>query len=328
VVFIAGVYSAPARAGSGATQNSSTPDRYDAATVKRCAEEENPTGARGAAGGTNATFSPGRFQVPCVTVEQLIYLAYASQGATPAEYLLNDGLGGPSNESKIRGGPAWVHSLREKYAIEATAAGATERTVLMGSMLRALLEDRFQLKIHREQESVDMFALTIAKGGVKMSPMKPGDCDDDESTPSDPDRPKCGSLNSGATGPNATWTFGGFPISALAGRLSSTVDLHVVDNTGLTDKYVMRLTFHPDDTTPGIKWPGQRDADTSVPAADNIFTALERQLGLKLEKTKAPRGFIVIDHVERPAPDSHRPAPRSFDSLIEYWYNLYHDKTY
>src|SRR6185436_10412415 len=62
---------------AAAIMQSGPKPKYDAASIKPCAAEENPTGARGAAGGTNATFSAGRFFVPCVTTEQLIYLAYA-----------------------------------------------------------------------------------------------------------------------------------------------------------------------------------------------------------------------------------------------------------
>jgi uncharacterized protein (TIGR03435 family) len=303
--------------------------RYDAATIKRCQPEENPTGARGTAGGTNATFSPGRFFVPCVTVEQLIYLAYAGPGAREGEQLVNDSLGGASNENKVRGGPAWVHSLREKYQIEATAAGATERTVLMGTMLRTLLEERFQLKTHRETEEVPMFALTVAKNGFKLKPMQAGDCDDNPSLAAGlelPAKPPCGSVMARVNGPNMLWIFGAGDIEMLAGRLSRPVGLHVIDQTGIKGPFNIRLEFHPDENTPGLPWPAERNSDTSAAMADNIFTALERQLGLKVERTRAPRGFIVIDHVERPGPDE--PFSVGFDSATRYWYKMYHDKTY
>jgi uncharacterized protein (TIGR03435 family) len=246
-----------------------------------------------------------------VTAEQLIYLAYAGSGARDDEHLVNDGLGGPSDSSKIRGGPAWVHSYKDKWAIEATAAsGVSERIVLMGAMLRTLLEERFHLKLHRESEDVPMFALGVAKSGFTLKPMKPGDCDDDLSTPFDPNaKPKCGGINTDGRGSNLIWTFGGFDLSALAGRLSRTVGLHVIDKTGITGEFIMRLEFHPDDNTPGIVRPPERDADKSAPQAASIFTALEQQLGLKLEKTRAARGFIVIDHIDRPAPDQPHPAP-------------------
>jgi uncharacterized protein (TIGR03435 family) len=282
--------------------------RYDAASIKPCEPEENPTGARGTAGGTNATFSPGRFYVPCVTTEQLIYLAYASYGAPEGDRLVNDQPGSASNAEKIRGGPAWVHSLRDKYRVEAVAEGATERTVLMGTMLRTLLAERFKLKIHRDEEIVDMFAMTVAKSGFKLRQMQEGDCEPIDGPPLGVPppangKPFCNSLSMRGNGPNMVWTWGGFPASSVAGRLSGALGRHVIDRTGITGAYIMRLEFHPDENTPGIKWPPERDADTSVPIAASIYTALEQQLGLKIEKTRAPRGFIVIDAIERPTPD-------------------------
>ena len=278
------------------------PQRYEVASIKPCTVDEAPPGpARGTAGGTNASFSPGRFNVPCVTLEQLIYLAYASYGATESERMANDDPGTASDAMKVRGGPSWVHSQRDKYAVEATAPGATERTVLMGSMLRTLLEERFRLKIHRETEEVPMFELKVAKGGLKLKPIKEGDCAPYDGDSFAAGKVTCGHMTSGGTGPNAVWTFTGFKLSAVAGRLSRTLGRHVIDRTGITDEFIIRLAFHPDENTPGIVWPPERDGDTSEPAAASIFTALEEQLGLKVEKTRAPRGFLVIDHVERPS---------------------------
>ena len=203
---------------------------------------------------------------------------------------------------KIRGGPAWVHSLRDKYSIEAVAAGATERTVLMGSMLRSLLEDRFHLQLHRDTEEVALYALTVAKGGFKLKPMKDGDCEDYDGPPpaGPPDlktvnaaKPKCGSVM--MLGSETTkWTFGGFQISSLAGQLSHTLGMHVVDKTGITDKFVFRFEF-------------KRDPDALATEA-NVMTSLGDQLGLKLEKTKGPRGYLVIDAIERPSPNGPTPV--------------------
>ncbi|HEX5217588.1 MAG TPA: M56 family metallopeptidase [Vicinamibacterales bacterium] len=272
-----------------------TKPKYDAATIKPCEAEPNPTGARGTAGGTNATTSPGRFFVPCVTTEQLIYLAYASYGAPESDRLINDDFGTASNDKKIRGGPAWVHSLKEKYQIEATAVGATERTVLMGWMLQSLLEDRFKLKLHRETEEVPMQTLTIAKGGFRLKPMKEGDCE--PYVPNAPMQPTgkavCGALNMAGGDGRTRWTFGGFKISSLAGQLSRALGIHVIDKTGITDQFVFTFEF-------------ARDADTDGQAA-SVGTALEEQLGLKLTSTKAPRGFLVIDSIERPSTGGGRP---------------------
>jgi uncharacterized protein (TIGR03435 family) len=279
------------RAAQG-TANAARP-KYDVATIKPCEAEENPTGARGTAGGTNASISPGRFFVPCVTTEQLIYLAYASYGARDDERLANDDFGTASNATKIRGGPAWVHSLRDKYQIEATAAGATERTVLMGSMLQSLLEDRFHLKIHRDTEEIAMYALTVGKGGVKLKPMKEGDCDPYRGDgPPDPNaaRPTCGNINMAGTEGKTRWTFNGFALSSLASQLSRALGVHVVDQTGVTDKFIFTFEF-------------TRDQDLSDVGSTSVFAALGDQLGLQLETTKGPRGFLVIDSIERPTPD-------------------------
>jgi uncharacterized protein (TIGR03435 family) len=283
-------------AGVQTPQSSSAPTTrrtYDVATIKRCEAEPNPTGARGTAGGTNATASPGRFFVPCVTTEQLIYLAYASYGAPEQDRLVNDDLGSASNAIKIRGGPDWVHSLKEKYQIEATAAGVTERTVLMGYMLRSLLEDRFRLKLHRDSEEVDMYALSVGKGGLKLKPMKDGDCDPsaDNMPALTDEKPRCGTLYMGGAdgGAKVRWTFGGFQLSSLAGRISSQLKMHVIDRTNITDKFVFRFEF-------------PRDPDPLV-TETGIFAAVEEQVGLKLEKVRGPRGFIVIDAIERPTPD-------------------------
>jgi uncharacterized protein (TIGR03435 family) len=269
--------------------NSAGPERYEAASIKPCQVEEVLTGARGAAGGTNATTSPGRFFVPCVTTEQLIYLAYASYGANDSDHLINDDPGSASNATKIRGGPAWVHSLRDKYSIEATAPGATERTVLMGSLLRKLLEERFHLKIHRETEEVAMYELKVAASGFKLKPMKEGDCEPDDGTPPDRNaaKPRCGNLYMMTANGLTRWSFGTGTMSSLANQLSRSLGTHVIDRTRITDKFVFTFEF-------------TRAADELNIESSGVSTALRDQLGLTISNTKAPRGFIVIDAIERP----------------------------
>jgi uncharacterized protein (TIGR03435 family) len=85
--------------------------------------------------------------------------------------------------------------------------------------------------------------------------------------------------------------------------LSNTPDRHVFDKTGVTDLYVFHLQFAHDETTPGNFPPEMADKlfpPTDVPSGPSIFTALEA-VGLKLEPTKGPQGYIVVDHVERPS---------------------------
>jgi uncharacterized protein (TIGR03435 family) len=281
--------------------------RYDLASIKPCDVEPVPTGARGAAGGTNASISPGRFQVPCVTTEQLIYLAYASYGVGEGEHLINDNPGSASDATKVRGGPEWVHSLKEKYQIEASAAGATERTVLMGTMLQSLLEDRFKLRLHRETEQVDMLELKVGKGGLKMTPMKDGDC---EPNPNDGSRvdpaakPRCGNINMMNSNLGVRWIFGGYKLSSLASMLSSNLKAHVIDSTGVDDKFVYRFMFQREDRVQ-TSADEQFQSRTVVGGGQPVpsLTAALDAIGLKLEKTKAPRGYLVIDHIERPTPN-------------------------
>jgi uncharacterized protein (TIGR03435 family) len=184
-----------------------------------------------------------------------------------------------------------VHSLREKYQIEATAAGATERTDLMGAMLQSLLEDRFHLKLHRSTEEMPLLSLTIAKNGFKLKPMKDGDCD--PIAPAGPvapgGKPKCGNLNMMGDDTKVRWSFGTGTMSGLASQLSRTLGTHVVDHTGITDKFVFAFEF-------------QRGQD-ALATEGFVNSALGEQLGLKLERTKGPRGFLVIDSIERPTPD-------------------------
>jgi uncharacterized protein (TIGR03435 family) len=135
--------------------------------------------------------------------------------------------------------------------------------------------------------------------------MQPGDCDEDRNQPFNPSpaKPMCGSLVMGGHGPNVVWTWGGFELQSVAYRLSGALQRYVVDKTGVADKFIIRLEFHPDESTPGIHWSPELDADTSAPQAASIFTALEQQIGVKLEKSRGPRGYLVIDHVEPLTPN-------------------------
>jgi uncharacterized protein (TIGR03435 family) len=181
--------------------------------------------------------------------------------------------------------------------------------MLMGSMLWALLEDRFHLKAHREVEEVPMYAMTVAESGFKLQPMEQGGC-----TPMDRtkghvvselfppgQKPLCVN-HVGWNGPNWTLDGAGQSLSKLAGALSITTDRHVLDKTGVTGEFTFHLVYAHDADTPGDFPAGLRPFPPSdAPPAASIFTVLEQQLGLKLVPDKGPRGYIVIDHVERPS---------------------------
>lgn len=267
------VASAPSPA---ATQSASPAQRFAAVTIKPCStESEPPPGPRGrGAGGGNVSASPGSLRIDCMTVQTMIDRAYGFFG----EPLLNEQ--GPPREDtpRVKGGPAWVRS--EKYTLEATADAAADRKTLMGPMLRAFLEDRLQLQLHRDSEEVPAYALTVAKGGLRVAPItSDAEC-----------KPECGMVTRGAKDAGTrVVVLGGMEREILVTVLR--FDRLVIDRTGLpeSDRYNFRLEY-PDD-------PQRQPGD---PAGPDVFRALEQQIGLKLEPIKAPHGIFVIDKVVRP----------------------------
>lgn len=144
-----------------------------------------------------------------------------------------------------------------------------EQTWQRQFMRQALLADRFKLQIRRETKEMPVYALVVAKGGLKLKESRVI---------------------------VKMWSAGGGRITIKAGRtddlvigLTSDVDRAVVNKTGLTGKYDIDLKWTTDDRQ------GTPDAGPS------IFTALEEQLGLKLMPTKGPVDVLVVDHVERPS---------------------------
>lgn len=297
--------------------------RFDVVSLKPCQTEALPpvgTGGR-AAGPGNAQVSPGRAHWDCATVEQLITTAYAFDMQTPLLHVI--GSPRPGDPKVVRGGPSWMST--EKFTVEATADATADRATLLGPMLRAFLEDRFKLRTHRDHEERAMYALVVAPGGLKVTPMPADSCRVfDRNAPSADQSnglPPCGNLNMGGEGGNRKLTLTGFTLHDVAERIlsSNVMDRFVIDRTGVDGLFTLSFEFAPDDATPGsaanLAWyrrPGAPD-----PTAPSIFQAFETQLGLKIEATRALAEFLVVDHIERPAPDgpsAHRPfvsgAPR------------------
>jgi uncharacterized protein (TIGR03435 family) len=96
------------------------------------------------------------------------------------------------------------------------------------------------------------------------------------------------------------WTFGGFTLDGLSSSLGRLLDVHVIDRTNVKDKFIMRLEFQRDDVV-GTAEVSRRDGLEQPPAQS--LTAALAGFGLELRKTKGPRGYLVIDHIERPKPD-------------------------
>jgi uncharacterized protein (TIGR03435 family) len=178
-------------------------------------------------------------------------------------------------------------------------------------MLRALLEDRFKLKIHRETKEIPVYALTVAKGGLKLQQVKTCSPVDNANRPPPPEPglepPKspgfCDSLFFGNKGMNRTLDMRAMSMTEFAQSLG-VLDRPIIDKTGITGMFDFHLEFAPDESTPNLLPFPESDPrgspGTTTGPGPSIFTAVQ-QLGLKLEPAKGPGEFLVIDHVEKPS---------------------------
>lgn len=189
----------------------------------------------------------------------------------------------------ISGGPAWIDS--DHFDIVAKAPGQARPTLQeQMKMLRELLSDRFKLTFHREQKDMPHYALTIASGGPKLKES----AFDPNSTPEGPPplvftiSPSLVRLPARyATMAEVAWVF-----------QRAALDRPVVDHTGLTGRYDFDLEWTPDDTQfNGIFNKPVNPDDAPKPG---LFTAIQQQLGLRLDSVKGPVEAMVIDRVERP----------------------------
>jgi uncharacterized protein (TIGR03435 family) len=216
--------------------------------------------------------SAHRFQVKNYTVNGLIAAAYNL------------------NPRAITGGPPWTES--DRYEIIAETPGDLRPTYDdQMTMLRKLLTDRFDLALHREKKEFPIYDLTVSRGGPKL-----------RTSPSPPDE-----------SPNLTSTVypaasGGIDRVLLPARnvtmaqfaailQRAILDRPVVDDTGLTSRYDFDLEWTPDESQFGGQLP-PGPPDSGKPG---FFTALQQQIGLRIEATRGPIEAVVIDRVERPS---------------------------
>jgi uncharacterized protein (TIGR03435 family) len=191
--------------------------------------------------------------------------------------------------SQLAGAPDWLSS--EIWSVDARAEGNRTRDELM-LMLQSLLEERFHLKVHRESREMPAYALTVAKNGPKLPVPKEGACATPVPGQPEPAAPPCGRVRI-SMGPQGVLMEGGSAaMSELARVLAIPLSRPVVDRTALSGAYDIRLQFADDG-------PGATPAPADAPNP-GIFTAIQEQLGLKLESAKAPVDVLVIDHIDRP----------------------------
>ncbi|HMD83242.1 MAG TPA: M56 and DUF3738 domain-containing protein [Terriglobia bacterium] len=234
----------------------------------------------------------GTFYSTDVTVKMLVGMAYGVQYSW-----------------LIEGAPSWLDS--ETFDIQAKADSAVnnqlgklspdEGRLVKHRMLQALLVDRFKLALHRETQDLPVYALVIAKNGPKLQESKSGD------TPNpikgSDDRLSPGSMRIGP----GQLAGHGIPAAELVDLLSQQLGRTVVDKTGLKGIYDFTIQWTTDQTQaavvngPGDGKAGAATAPPSESSGSSLFTAIQEQLGLRLEPQKAPVEVLVIDHVERPS---------------------------
>ncbi len=188
---------------------------------------------------------------------------------------------------QIVGAPAWIES--DKYDLAAQPDGEGQPNDRQWKlMVQKLLADRFKLSFHRDKKELSVYALVVGKSGSKLT-----------KSAGDPDGlPGLGFRGLGAMAArNAN-------MQDFAGLLQGVVlDRPVVDQTGITGRYDFTLDWTPDEfqfaAFGNANLPPQPKDDAN-PHTD-LYTAIQQQLGLKLESTKAPTEVFVIDHVEKPS---------------------------
>lgn len=173
--------------------------------------------------------------------------------ATNAKLKMLIGLAYNVKTFEISGGPAWIDS--DGYDITAKAADANVGVEQMRPMLRTLLEDRFKLKVHREKKEVPVYALMVAKGGPKLPGAKEGGCVKFGPDSPPPPLPAPGQLPPTICGgflraPNLLQA-GKVDMSQLVNVLSDVLDRPVIDKTGFTGTFDVKLEFSPEGTSFG-----------------------------------------------------------------------------
>lgn len=202
------------------------------------------------------------------------------------------------SEDLIAGAPDWTKAERYDIVAKVAAADVPAWQALTNDqrrlMLQHILEERFKLKAHFEPKEITVHELVVAKGGPKMSPADPNAPNDLKN----PDgTPVHGILY---TGPGQ-YTAQSTSMKDLALTLSDYTSRQVIDRTGLTGVYDFKLQFTPE---PGFGPEYRHRTSNSPPLPEftgpSIYTAVQEQLGLKLEPAKAPVDSLVIDQIQRP----------------------------
>jgi len=183
--------------------------------------------------------------------------------------------------SQIVGAPGWVVS--DRYAVEGVPRGqGMPNDRQFKAMLQKLLADRFQLAFHREQRELPAFVIVLGSGTPKLTPTKAPD-----------------SLPVTGVGPGVFYGVNATTTDFATALQGAAMDRPVVDQTGLTGRWDFKLEWTPD-----LSQFDGRALPVGPPNANRppaLFTAIQEQLGLKLESKRASVDVLVIDRVEKPS---------------------------
>ena len=292
----------PAAADSQQT-SAATPEipKYDVASIKPSGPDSR---------GMMLMMTPTGMQIKGAQIQTLLQFAFGVE------------------RDRIIGAPDWVRSRHFDIEAKVKPEDAPKLQKLKmeqrRTMMLPLLEERFNLKYHHETRELPIYALVIAKGGPKLTESKPGEGmpgpDGEPPRPGDPLPPRGsaatarpdgppGAGNRPAVGegmrigPGSIQSRGG-STAFLAHALSAAVGRTIIDRTGLTGAYDFSLSWTPDQSmrsSPGGAQPGQPEGDSAPDASGpSLFTAVQEQLGLKLDPQKSAVDVIVIDHIDPP----------------------------
>jgi uncharacterized protein (TIGR03435 family) len=167
-------------------------------------------------------------------------------------------------------GPDWLDSERFDITArfpEMPKEGA-KYVAAYQALMQKMLADRFKLAVHRDRKSMAVYGLVVGKGGIKFKEVPPG--------------------RSNSSSNNTHYVGTSISMDTFVTFLSGQMDLPVLDMTGLTGTYDVKLD-----------WINQQQADTEPAAGQSIQDALQDQLGLKFERRKAPVDIVIVDHAEK-----------------------------
>jgi uncharacterized protein (TIGR03435 family) len=259
--------------------------KFEVVSIKECADG-GPT--------PPSTSSPGRVSLSCWPIWRLIGDAYDTFATGTVDPLKQP------VPPRPEGGPNWIGSAR--YTIDAKAEGPETGAMMRGPMMQAVLEERFRLKIHRETREVDGYVMTVDKRGLKLHRTEEGSCDHldptdlgQSPTPAN-GKPWCVIPNVTRKDPVTTIDIHGVTLDGFALILHPD-RLPVVNRTGISGNFDIHLEWEAD--LQNVELP--EDNTATVQSHMSAIQATREQLGLRLERGKGSREFLVVDHLERPS---------------------------